>query len=125
MRTAADHLVGGIAKNNREALAGSPHVRAVSSDTQYPYFVRRGQRYSVLGTKPYTRLDGRVITLTLLRSDCLKCGEPYETSAGPVYMENERRYLTRRCPDCRQKRKPAARRPKCPHCGQRLPGEGV
>jgi hypothetical protein len=41
--------------------------------------IYRGQRYELVGTEPYTRLDGGRTTLAIWRSACPTCCEMFET----------------------------------------------
>ena len=53
-----------------------------------------GQRYELVRTEPYTRLDGGHTTLAVWRPACPTCGEMFETRT-PV---RARRFSCRRCP---------------------------
>lgn len=41
----------------------------------------RGQTYERIGRVPYVKADGSTTRLTVLRSHCAKCGEPFEFTA--------------------------------------------
>jgi hypothetical protein len=56
--------------------------------------IYRGQRYELLGTEPYTRLDGGHTTLAVWQSACPTCGEMFEARTAV----RAGRFSCRRCP---------------------------
>lgn len=56
-----------------------------------------GQRYEMVGVKPYTRRDGSRTTLIRWTSHCARCADPMEVSTTTKSSPN------RRCPECTQK----------------------
>ena len=79
-------------------------------------FERRGQQYAIVNVIPHLRRDGVVSKVFTLHTACPICDMTFETTSGPTDLVNAERHLTRRCPNCRPKRKP-----RCAACGQRLP----
>jgi hypothetical protein len=62
-----------------------------------------GQRYELIGDQPYMRRDGTETTLSVWRSRCAQCGEPFEVrtpTASAKFVPN------RRCP---KHKRPGAR----------------
>ena len=53
----------------------------------------KGQRYELVGGKPYRRKDGSKTILLAWRTHCAECGDPFEIMTPKV-----ERYPTRRCP---------------------------
>lgn len=62
--------------------------------------IRRGQRWRLVGTVPFTRRSGEAETFLRWDSTCCDCGAAYQTQS-PATFE----YLTRRCPACIAKRR--------------------
>lgn len=56
-----------------------------------------GQRYELVGTKPYVRKDGTASTLIVWSTHCARCADPMECTT-PI-----KGWPNRRCPDCAQK----------------------
>ncbi len=50
-----------------------------SPESQPTIKLYRGQRYELVRTEPYTRVDGGHTTLAVWCSACPKCGETFET----------------------------------------------
>jgi hypothetical protein len=50
-----------------------------SHDIDEHHVVYKGQRYELIGDQPHTRRDATTTTLTVWRSHCPTCGEPFET----------------------------------------------
>lgn len=55
-------------------------------------FQQRGQTYRVVGEKPHVTRDGRVLSLTVLRSCCADCGAEFDFG-----VLSPQPYLSRRC----------------------------
>jgi hypothetical protein len=55
--------------------------------------VCNGQVYVSVGEEPYERKDGTMTTLTIWRSNCAACGEPFDvkiSSAASKFIANRR-----------------------------------
>jgi hypothetical protein len=57
-----------------------------------------GQRYTLTGSKPYTRVDGTPSTIMLWSTPCKTCGTPFEITSG---VNPEMRRWARNCKTCR------------------------
>ncbi len=63
-------------------------------DSQPVIKLYRGQRYELVRTEPYTRVDGGHTNLAIWRSACPRCGETFETRTSV----RARKFGNRRCP---------------------------
>ena len=59
-----------------------------------PEFNHAGQAYSFVRVDPHTCRDGRSITLDVYRTQCAKCGQPFEVKIGTPAA---RKWPSRRC----------------------------
>lgn len=60
-----------------------------------------GQRYEMVGVKPYQRRDGSMTTLVRWATHCARCADPIEVTT------TIKSSPSRRCTDCAQKGVPA------------------